>query len=114
MSCMNVYPPAAATHLLCNYKLLSCIISVLCLYINVFRDTRNALEAIYIGAIDGLRICGYIIANITVIISLLAFLNGVLGWFGRLADIPHLSFQVSDRSGGSSNSTVQSGNTCCV
>ena len=58
------------------------------------RDTRNALEAIYVGAVDGLKICGYILANILAILSIVAFINSVLSWLGGLANVPHLSFQV--------------------
>ena len=54
----------------------------------------NALEAMYVGATDGLKICGYILANILAIISVLAFVNAVLEWLGSLVNIEELSFQV--------------------
>ncbi len=51
------------------------------------------MEAMYVGAIDGLKICGYILANILAIISVLAFVNAVLEWLGSLVNIEALSFQ---------------------
>ncbi|XP_022098342.1 solute carrier family 28 member 3-like isoform X2 [Acanthaster planci] len=54
----------------------------------------NALEAMYVGAIDGLKICAYIIGNLVAIISVLAFINSALAWLGGLVDIENLSFQL--------------------
>ncbi|XP_071792716.1 solute carrier family 28 member 3-like isoform X2 [Asterias amurensis] len=54
----------------------------------------NALEAMYVGATDGLKICGYILANILAIISVLAFVNAALEWLGSLVNIEALSFQL--------------------
>lgn len=56
--------------------------------------SNNFFEALYQGAIDGLKICGYIIANILTIISVLALVNAILKWLGELADIEGLSFQL--------------------
>ncbi|XP_038045597.1 solute carrier family 28 member 3-like isoform X2 [Patiria miniata] len=55
---------------------------------------NNALEAMYVGAIDGLKICAYIIGNLVAIISVLAFVNSALMWLGSLVNIEDLSFQL--------------------
>ena len=60
-----------------------------------YSEESNALEAMYVGAIDGLKICGYILANILAIISVLEFVNSVLEWLGNLVNIDNLSFQVN-------------------
>lgn len=60
-----------------------------------FRKSKNLFEALYKGAIDGLKICGYIVANILTILCVLALVNNILKWLGELADIEGLSFQVS-------------------
>ncbi|XP_071828031.1 solute carrier family 28 member 3-like isoform X2 [Apostichopus japonicus] len=58
------------------------------------KKSKNCFEALYNGAIDGLKICGYIIANILTILCVLALINNILQWLGELADIEGLSFQL--------------------
>ncbi|XP_071947724.1 solute carrier family 28 member 3-like [Antedon mediterranea] len=58
------------------------------------REEQNVLEALYGGAKDGLKICGYVLANLVAIISVLAFVNAVLHELGYMAGVENLSFEL--------------------
>ncbi|XP_033106425.1 solute carrier family 28 member 3-like [Anneissia japonica] len=76
----------------------SAVISVLYYYgimqIAISAEESNVLEALYGGAKDGLKICGYVLANLIAIISVLAFVDAVLERLGYMAGIEDLSFQL--------------------
>lgn len=58
------------------------------------RDAQNLLEATSIGAAISVRIVANIAANLIAFLSVLAFINAALSWFGGMVDIQGLSFQV--------------------
>uniref|UniRef100_H2ZLV9 Sodium/nucleoside cotransporter n=1 Tax=Ciona savignyi TaxID=51511 RepID=H2ZLV9_CIOSA len=55
---------------------------------------RNIIEAASVGASQALPIVFGVGANLIAFISLLAAVNGFLGWFGGLLDCPQLSFEL--------------------
>lgn len=56
-------------------------------------DQRNIIEAAFVGASTAIPLVLNIAANLIAFISLLAALNGFLGWYGGLLDYPQLSFE---------------------
>lgn len=53
---------------------------------------KNFIEAFCNGAIDGTKVCGFIIGNLIAFVSFLAFVDMTLHWLGDMADIENLSF----------------------
>jgi concentrative nucleoside transporter, CNT family len=51
----------------------------------------NGLHAFSDGAWTGLLVAGMIVANILVIIAIVAMVNALLGWFGGFFQVPQLS-----------------------
>lgn len=51
----------------------------------------NGLHAFSDGAWTGLLVAGMIVANILVIIAIVAMINALLGWFGGFFQVPQLS-----------------------
>ena len=68
--------------MLFNHSLLHC------------SDQRNILEAAFVGTSQAIPLVLNIGANLIAFLSLLAAVNGFLGWFGGLLDFPQLSFEV--------------------
>ncbi|KAJ8025985.1 Solute carrier family 28 member 3 [Holothuria leucospilota] len=58
---------------------------------SVIKET-NAFEAFCNGAIDGTKVCAFIIGNLVAFVSLLAFLDSSISWLGHMADIEDMSF----------------------
>ena len=54
------------------------------------------IEAAFVGASQSIPIVLNIGANLIAFLSLLAAINGLLGWLGSLTNYGHLSFQVCD------------------
>jgi concentrative nucleoside transporter, CNT family len=54
-------------------------------------EKANSLHAFSDGAWIGLMVAGMILANLLVIIALVALINALLGWFGGFIQIPELS-----------------------
>ena len=59
-----------------------------------FREQRNVIEAAFVGASQAIPLVLNIGGNLIAFLSLLAAINGFLGWFGGLVDYPKLSFEV--------------------
>ncbi|XP_016006995.2 sodium/nucleoside cotransporter 1 isoform X2 [Rousettus aegyptiacus] len=57
-------------------------------------DAQNLLEAASSGAAISVRIVANIAANLIAFLSVLAFINAALSWFGGMVDIQGLSFQL--------------------
>ncbi|OLL25538.1 Solute carrier family 28 member 3 [Neolecta irregularis DAH-3] len=55
------------------------------------QNKANALHAFADGAWLGLQVAGMILANLLVIIALVALIDGLLGWFGQYFNVPNLS-----------------------
>jgi concentrative nucleoside transporter, CNT family len=60
----------------------------------VFRPESNVIEAISNGACSVVEMVIMIGANLIVFIATVAFLNQVVAWFGELAGIQGLTFEV--------------------
>ncbi|XP_046388383.1 solute carrier family 28 member 3-like isoform X2 [Ischnura elegans] len=56
-------------------------------------EESNVLDAAAAGAHAAIELVLGIIANLIAFISFVAFLNGVISWFGSLLGAPHLSFE---------------------
>jgi len=54
----------------------------------------NALHAFSDGAWTGLLVAGMIVANILVIIALVAMINALLSWFGGYFQVPQLNITI--------------------
>jgi CNT family concentrative nucleoside transporter len=54
----------------------------------------NALHAFAKGAVFGLVLCGHIICNVVIMLSLVAAINGFLTWIGRGFGIYNLTLQL--------------------
>ena len=52
------------------------------------------IEAAFVGASQAIPLVLNIGGNLIAFLSLLAAINGFLGWFGGLLDYPQLSFEV--------------------
>nr|CAB3266200.1 sodium/nucleoside cotransporter 1-like [Phallusia mammillata] len=57
-------------------------------------DQRNVIEAAFVGASQAIPLVLNIGGNLIAFLSLLAAINGFLGWFGGLLDFPQLSFEL--------------------
>lgn len=53
------------------------------------------IEAAFVGASSSIPLVLNIAANLIAFLSLLAAINGLLGWYGGLLDYPQLSFEVT-------------------
>lgn len=53
------------------------------------------MDAATKGALAGIPLVLGIIANIIAFVSLISFLNGILGWLGGLVDYPDLTLEVN-------------------
>jgi len=62
--------------------------------LKVERTSVNAIDAIAVGALDGLRLALNIAAMIIAFLGLLAVLNALLGWVGGLFGLPTLSLEL--------------------
>ncbi len=60
----------------------------------VERDTINVIDAAAEGAINGLRLAGYVGAMLIAFVALIAIVNDMLGGIGGLFDFPELSLQL--------------------
>ncbi|RIY37524.1 NupC/NupG family nucleoside CNT transporter [Psittacicella gerlachiana] len=58
-----------------------------------YKRQANVLEAAASGATDGMFICLNVAAMLIAFLSLIALINGVLGWAGNLVGWDHLSLQ---------------------
>uniref|UniRef100_H2ZLR9 Sodium/nucleoside cotransporter n=1 Tax=Ciona savignyi TaxID=51511 RepID=H2ZLR9_CIOSA len=57
-------------------------------------EHRNIIEAAFVGASQAIPLVLNIGGNLVAFLSLLAAINGFLGWFGGLMDCPQLSFEL--------------------
>ncbi|MCG8362233.1 MAG: NupC/NupG family nucleoside CNT transporter, partial [Pseudanabaenales cyanobacterium] len=62
--------------------------------IEVKRDSVNVIDAITIGALDGLKMALNIGAMLIAFLALLAAVNALIGWIGSLIRIPSLSLEL--------------------
>ena len=53
----------------------------------------NAIDAAANGAIEGMKLSLNVVAMLIAFLSLLAFINGILGWFGGYMQLPQLSLE---------------------
>lgn len=60
----------------------------------VIRSDTSILDAATNGALAALPIVLGVIANIVAFVSFVAFLNGILSWFGALVGYEQLSLEV--------------------
>ena len=60
-----------------------------------FSPEHNLIEAASNGASASIKIVGAIAVNVIAFLSLLAFLNATLTWFGDRVGIDGLTFEVS-------------------
>lgn len=74
-----------------NYGCFWICISLILLH----RQERNLLDAASNGALASLKIVGAIAANLIAFMSMLAFINATLAWFGDRAGVENLTFEVS-------------------
>lgn len=58
------------------------------------RQERNLLDAASNGALPSLKIVGAIAANLIAFMSMLAFINATLAWFGDRAGVENLTFEL--------------------
>jgi len=58
----------------------------------------NALAAAVQGATSGVIFFLNITASLIAFLSFVAFLNGVISWFGGLVGVPYLTFEVNHKS----------------
>lgn len=62
----------------------------------VIRSDTSILDAATNGALAALPIVLGVIANIVAFVSFVAFLNGILSWFGALVGFEQLSLEVKN------------------
>lgn len=62
--------------------------------VEVERSTVNVIDAITVGAIDGLKLVLNIAAMLIAFLALLALVNAVLAWGGGLVGLPQLSLEL--------------------
>jgi CNT family concentrative nucleoside transporter len=62
--------------------------------VKVEQTYANAVDAVASGASDGLKLAANVGAMLIAFLSLLAFANAVLGWFGGLIGLPNLSLEL--------------------
>ncbi|XP_032873554.1 solute carrier family 28 member 3 [Amblyraja radiata] len=58
------------------------------------RQAKNFIEAACLGASIAIPLVANIAANLIAFLSLLAFINAALGWFGNMFNEPDLSFEL--------------------
>ena len=63
---------------------------------NVFSEERNLIDAASSGASQSIKLVANIAVNLIAFLSLLAFFNDTLTWFGKRAGVndPPLTFEV--------------------
>ena len=57
------------------------------------RQQHNVIDAILTGAGNAGKICGYLVANLIVFISVLHFADRTVSWFFNLIHHPEINFQ---------------------
>ena len=60
-----------------------------------YSTEHNIIEAATNGATASIKIIGSILVNIIAFLSLLAFLNATLTWFGDRVGVENLTFEVN-------------------
>lgn len=58
------------------------------------RSEVNALDAAAQGAAMAVLMVAHVIANLIAFLAFIAFLNGVISWFGNLLGVPYITFEV--------------------
>jgi nucleoside permease NupC len=58
------------------------------------RTEANALDAAAQGAANAVFLVANIIANLIAFLAFIAFLNGVISWYGNLLGAPYITFEV--------------------
>jgi nucleoside permease NupC len=74
-------------------RLLSC--AAYMLFIVCYSDETSVLDAATKGALTGIQLVFGIIANLIAFVSFIAFINGMLSWFGMLVGVEDLTLEVS-------------------
>ncbi|KAH3706709.1 hypothetical protein DPMN_066097, partial [Dreissena polymorpha] len=59
-----------------------------------FRQETNLIEALSVGATMVIKLIAYVVVNFKAFISILAFLDDVLGYLGSKVNFPELSFRL--------------------
>ncbi len=59
-----------------------------------YRTESNALDAAAQGAANAVFLVLNIIANLIAFLAFIAFLNGIISWFGGLLGAPYVTFEV--------------------
>lgn len=67
------------------------ILSLMCIH----RTEANALDAAAQGAANAVFLVLNIIANLIAFLAFIAFLNGIISWFGGLLGAPYVTFEVN-------------------
>ncbi len=60
----------------------------------LLRTESNALDAAAQGAANAVFLVLNIIANLIAFLAFIAFLNGIISWFGSLLGAPYITFEV--------------------
>lgn len=58
-------------------------------------DEKNAFEALAVGASMSIGLVANIAVMLIAFLSMLKFVNSVLGWLGGMVGLPEFSFEVS-------------------
>lgn len=58
-------------------------------------SNRNSLSVCSEGAVAGLKVVSAVMANMMVFVSILKFMDAILGWFALRAGLPGVTFAVS-------------------
>ena len=58
-------------------------------------DEQNAFEALAVGASMSIGLVANIAVMLIAFLSMLKFVNSVLGWLGGMVGLPEFSFEVS-------------------
>jgi pyrimidine nucleoside transport protein len=64
------------------------------LILNQNRTEANALDAAAQGAANAVLMVAHVIANLIAFLAFIAFLNGVISWYGNLLGAPYITFEV--------------------
>ena len=59
-----------------------------------YRTESNVLDAAAQGAANAVFLVLNIIANLIAFLAFIAFLNGIISWFGGLLGAPYVTFEV--------------------
>jgi pyrimidine nucleoside transport protein len=73
---------------------LTCIIVSTEFFFFKNRTEANALDAAAQGAANAVFLVANIIANLIAFLAFIAFLNGVISWYGNLLGAPYITFEV--------------------